>query len=249
MAWLSDGAVPAVMAGLFSRLEGIGSDARSMTGASGVAQGPAPPTIRSGRPQRRANSTGRAGREGLLASAGGCRPRDEAGPIAHAAQARKPSRIAFSFRSRPMKTTLRVALLARLPVALQVAVEDHVHALEDEALRLVREGHDALAAQDVRALDLGQVRDPRHELLRVDLAVDLHGDGLHVLVVMMVMAVLEEIRLDLEDAVEIEGVAVEHLGDRHGAVLRAMQLGIGVDGADARLDLLQLLLGRRDRSC
>ena len=47
-----------------------------------------------------------------------------------------------------------------------------------------------------------------------------HGDGLHVLVVMMVMALLEKVRLDLHDAVEIEGVAVKHLarsGPRNSA--------------------------------
>src|SRR4051812_19313807 len=45
----------------------------------------------------------------------------------------------------------RDARLTFLPRALQVAVEDHVHALEDEAFRLVRERDDALAAQDVRS--------------------------------------------------------------------------------------------------
>src|SRR3712207_5650830 len=39
------------------------------------------------------------------------------------------------------------AVLAFLPGTLEVAVEDHVHALEDEAPGLPREGHDALAAQ------------------------------------------------------------------------------------------------------
>src|SRR5688572_6222360 len=60
---------------------------------------------------------------------------------------------------------LRGVLLARLPLALHVAVQDHVNALEYEALRLVRERHNAFAAQDVRPLDLGEVRDPGHELL------------------------------------------------------------------------------------
>ncbi len=36
------------------------------------------------------------------------------------------------------------ARLGRLPVALQIAVEHHMDALEDEALRLVLEGEDAL---------------------------------------------------------------------------------------------------------
>ena len=67
------------------------------------------------------------------------------------------------------------------------------------------------------------------------------GDGLHVLVVVMVMSLLEEVRLDLHDAVEIEGLAVKHLVDRDRAILRPVELGIGVDGADAALDLVEFL--------
>ncbi len=48
-----------------------------------------------------------------------------------------------------MNTTRLTRFLALSPVALHVPVEDHVHALEDEALGLVREGDDPLAAQDV----------------------------------------------------------------------------------------------------
>src|SRR3712207_8938850 len=44
------------------------------------------------------------------------------------------------------------------------------------------------------------------------------GDGLHVLVVVMVMAFLKEARLELDDPVQIEGLAVEHFGDRNGRV-------------------------------
>ena len=66
----------------------------------------------------------------------------------------KPLRIFSSGRLRPMNTTRLVALLAVLPFALVVAVEHHVHALEHEALRVVLERQDALAAQDVRPLGL-----------------------------------------------------------------------------------------------
>src|SRR5581483_1350076 len=44
------------------------------------------------------------------------------------------------------------ALLVCLPRALMIAVEDHVHALEDEAVGIVLEGEDALGAQDARPL-------------------------------------------------------------------------------------------------
>ena len=56
----------------------------------------------------------------------------------------------------------------------------------------------------------------------------------------MVVAALEELRLDVEDAVEVEGVAVEHLGDRDRAALGAMEARIGIDAADARFDLAQI---------
>ena len=66
-----------------------------------------------------------------------------------------------------------------------------------------------------------------------------------VVIVMMIVIVrvivrvfdLEELRLDFENAVEIEGVAAEHVGDRHRAFHRFVEFGVGVDRADARLDL------------
>ena len=68
-----------------------------------------------------------------------------------------------------------------------------------------------------------------------------------IMIVVMIVVVIvdfEELRLDLHDAVEIEGLALQHVVDRHVAALRAMQLGIGIDRADARLDLAKL--GGRD---
>ena len=133
---------------------------------------------------------------------------------------------------------LRLALLVRLPLALRIAVEHHVHALEDEALRIALHRHDALAAQDVRALLLGETIDPGHELGRIDVALEPHRHRLHVLVmivletammmivvtmvmvmvvvVVMIMVVVvgdQEIGFDVEDAVEIEGATLEHVGD------------------------------------
>src|SRR5690606_26560464 len=61
-------------------------------------------------------------------------------------------------------------LLVVLPGALVVAFDDHVHALDDVAFRVVPEGDDALEAQDVRAFDLRDLLDPREELLRIHLA-------------------------------------------------------------------------------
>ena len=72
--------------------------------------------------------------------------------------------------------------------------------------------------------------------------------GAAVMIVVMVMvvmgvavALLEEGGLDLQDAVEVEGVAAQHGVERHVGALRPVERRIGVDGADARLDLGQLV--------
>ena len=61
-----------------------------------------------------------------------------------------------------------------------------------------------------------------------------------VLVVVVVIVDVEKVGFDVQDAVEIEGAALEHLGDRDVAFRRLMQARVGVDGADARLDFGQL---------
>src|SRR3984893_6383870 len=148
------------------------------------------------------------------------------------------------------------ALFAVLPGTLMVAVEDHVDALEHEALGIVLERQDALAAQDLLALLGDQVLDPGEELVGIERLLGLEREGLHVLVVIVlepamvvivvmvvamlvimvvivVMAVpvlaLQEGRLDVQDAVEVEGVAAEHLRQRDGATFGAVDLGIGID--------------------
>ncbi len=66
-----------------------------------------------------------------------------------------------------------------------------------------------------------------------------------IVIVMMVMTVagIEEFRLDLENTVQIERAALQHVGQRHLAALGAVQLGVGVDAADPRFDFGQLCLG------
>src|SRR4029077_17063113 len=121
-----------------------------------------------------------------------------------------------------------VALLARLPWPLMVAVENHVHTLEDEALIVVFERENAFAAQNVGAFLLHQVLHPGEEFVRIERLVDVQRNRLHFLVVivleaamrmrmrvtmivavivlmMMVMIVVvaaEEVRLEIEDAIE-----------------------------------------------
>src|SRR5579864_6014356 len=111
-----------------------------------------------------------------------------------------------------------IAFLAFFPRPLMVAVEDHVHALEDEAVVVVLERQDALAAQDVRTFGLHQVLHPWEEFVRVERLIASDRHRLHFLVVIMLEGVLvaavmvmiilgfEKFRLDIKNAVEIEGV-------------------------------------------
>src|ERR1700730_16870167 len=77
------------------------------------------------------------------------------------------------------------ALFAVLPGTLMVAVEDHVDALEHEALGIVLERQDALAAQDLLALLGDQILDPGEEFVGVERLLGLERERLHVLVVIV----------------------------------------------------------------
>src|SRR5437899_2555498 len=60
------------------------------------------------------------------------------------------------------------ALLAVLPGALVIAIEDHVHALEHEAIVIVLECKNALAAQDARPFGLHEVLHPGKEFVGIE---------------------------------------------------------------------------------
>src|SRR5579863_4550312 len=77
------------------------------------------------------------------------------------------------------------ALFVVLPRALMVAVENHVHPLEHEALGISLEGEDALAAQDVLAFLLHQGLHPGEELVRIERRRELERDRLHLLVMIV----------------------------------------------------------------
>src|ERR1700681_1534884 len=81
-------------------------------------------------------------------------------------------------------------LLAILPGALVVAVEDHVDALEHEALGIVLERQDALAAQDFLALLGDQILDPWEELVGIERLLGPERERLHVLVVIVLEAAM-----------------------------------------------------------
>ena len=55
----------------------------------------------------------------------------------------------------------------------------------------------------------------------------------------LVTVAAEEFRLDLHDAVEVEGIAPEHLRQGNPAALGLVQLGVRIDAADARLHLAE----------
>ena len=65
------------------------------------------------------------------------------------------------------------------------------------------------------------------------------------MIVVMLVRRLQELRLDVEDAVEVERIAAEHLVDPDFRALGAMQPRIRIDAADARLDFGEF--GRRDQ--
>src|SRR3979409_2213724 len=163
------------------------------------------------------------------------------------------------------------ARLVAFPFTLMVAVENHMHALEHEAFRIILERENALAAQNVLALRLDQGLHPGKELVRIERLLGLERHRLHLFVmivleparmvivrvpVMTVIVVvrvimpmivsmimtssLEEFGLDVQDAIEIEGIAAQNLPQRNRATLGPVHLGIRIDGADAPLDLLEL---------
>src|SRR5437879_1876517 len=64
-----------------------------------------------------------------------------------------------------------------------------------------------------------------------------------IVIVIVTVAGFEKFRFDLEDAIEIERAALQHIGQRDLAALGTMQLGIGVDAANPGLDFGQFSLG------
>ena len=58
---------------------------------------------------------------------------------------------------------------------------------------------------------------------------------------MRMLGLFQEMRIERQDPLQVEGTAIEHLVQRHGTALTADPLGIGVDRLDARLDGLQLV--------
>src|SRR5579864_8766260 len=135
-----------------------------------------------------------------------------------------------------------LAFLVLAPRALVIAIEDHVHALKDKALIVILEGEDALATQNARAFFLHQVLDPGEKLIGVERLVATKRDRLHLLVVVVlqpavrmlvivvvvviavliavlmtvvVLVAIEKCRLQIENAIEVKGAAVQNRVERN----------------------------------
>ena len=99
----------------------------------------------------------------------------------------------------------------------------------DVALGRAVDRQDALAAQDVAAAQLQQRAHPFLELVGIDRPVGGEGQARDLVAVVVVVAVLEEVGLELEDALEVERALVEDGGELDLALLRPVDAGVGVD--------------------
>src|SRR6185503_6809908 len=96
------------------------------------------------------------------------------------------------------------AFLAILPRRAPVGVHHHVHALEDVAPRRAVDRQDTLAAQDVAAAQLQERAHPFLEPVGIDRPVRGEAEACDFLAMVVIVAVLEEVRLELKDALQVE---------------------------------------------
>src|SRR4029078_8807206 len=143
-----------------------------------------------------------------------------------------------------------------------IAIKDHVNALKDKALIVILEGEDALATQNARPFFLHQILHPGKKLIRVERLVGTKGDRLNLFLVVMlqaavcmrlmivvlvilvpmsllmvVMITVEKRRLNIENAIEVEGITAQNRIERNFGALGLVQLGISVDAANACFDI------------
>src|SRR6266705_3398231 len=135
------------------------------------------------------------------------------------------------------------ALLVLPPGAAQVAAHQHVHALEHDPMRVALHVQDPLVAQHVRAVDLHDSGEEFLELRGVEGLVRAEHEGADVLVV-LVPAVFQEIRVELEGRVQVEAADVENLLDRRIAEMHIPDRRARIHFREASLELL--LVGFRN---
>ena len=93
-------------------------------------------------------------------------------------------------------------------------------ALDDEALVIIHYRDDAFHAQDIGTELLRDVLDPGNELLRMQRPVGGEREAGDLVIMLVSVLLGEKLRLDVEDAIEVEGVAAEHLAEIDVAPLR-----------------------------
>jgi hypothetical protein len=62
-----------------------------------------------------------------------------------------------------------------------------------------------------------------------------------VMMIMMMILIFQEIRLDRQNAIEVEGIAAEDFGDVYLCALGAMDTRVRIQSADARFQLAQFV--------
>ena len=124
------------------------------------------------------------------------------------------------------------AALIRFSGALRAAFDQHMHALNDEALVVVLHGDDALHAKDIESERLGDILNPGNEPLGVERPVGAERQTGDLLIVFMSVRLGEKSRLDLEDPVEIERIPAEHRAEIDAAAFGAMQARIRIDATN-----------------
>src|SRR6185295_9644474 len=82
-----------------------------------------------------------------------------------------------------------VALLVSAPGALVIAIEDHMHTLEDKTLGVILERQYALAAQNTGTVLGDEILNPGKELVWIERLVGLDRNRLHLFVVVVLEAV------------------------------------------------------------
>src|SRR5438128_1631577 len=135
------------------------------------------------------------------------------------------------------------ALLVLPPGAAQVAAHQHVHALEHDPMRVALHVQDPLVAQHVRAVDLHDSGEEFLELRGVEGLVRAEHEGADVLFV-LVLAVFQEIRVELKGRVEVEAADVENVLDRRIAEMHVPDRRARIHFREAPLELL--LVGFRN---
>src|SRR5258706_3461894 len=118
----------------------------------------------------------------------------------------------------------RPLLVGLRPRLADVAAHHHVHALEDDPARVALHPQHALVAQEIRAVDLDDAGEKGLELRAVERLGGAEDERLDLVVVLVRVQLGEELRVELEDRVQVEAADVEYLVDRRVAEVHLLDL-------------------------